>query len=64
MQIAVLTFDAFNEIDSFVAVHILNRLRSKGWKAFNTSPDEVITSMNGVVVRSARRLDFVSEAEW
>jgi hypothetical protein len=38
MQIAVLTFDGFNEIDSFVAAHILNRLRPKGWKAFITSP--------------------------
>jgi hypothetical protein len=38
MQVAVVTFDGFNEIDSFVAAHILNRLRPKGWKAFITSP--------------------------
>ena len=63
MQIAVLTFDGFNEIDSFVAVHILNRLRPKGWKAFITSPDAVVTSMNGVVVQAERRLEFVSEAD-
>ena len=30
MQIAVLTFDGFNEIDSFVVAHILNRLRRIG----------------------------------
>jgi hypothetical protein len=63
MQIAVLTFDGFNEIDSFVAAHILNRLRPKGWKAFITSPDAVVTSMNGVVVQAERRLEFVAEAD-
>jgi transcriptional regulator GlxA family with amidase domain len=61
MQIAVLTFDGFNEIDSFVATHILNRLRPKGWKAFITSP--VVTSMNGIVVQAERRLEFVAEAD-
>jgi transcriptional regulator GlxA family with amidase domain len=63
MQIAVLTFDGFNELDSFIAAHILNRLRPKGWKAFITSPEVVVTSMNGVVVHAERPLDFASEAD-
>jgi len=63
MQIAVITFDGFNEIDSFVAAHILNRLRPKGWKAFITSPDKVVTSMNGVVVYAERSLDFAASAD-
>ena len=63
MQIAVLTFDWFNEIDSFVAAHILNRLRPKGWKAFITSPDAVVTSMNGIAVQAERRLEFASAAD-
>jgi transcriptional regulator GlxA family with amidase domain len=63
MQVAVLTFDGFNEIDSFVAAHILNRLRPKGWKAFITSPGEVVTSMNGVVVHAERRLAFAANAD-
>jgi transcriptional regulator GlxA family with amidase domain len=63
MQIAVLTFDGFNEIDSFVAAHILNRLRPNGWRALITSPDEVITSMNGVVTHAERGLDFAAEAD-
>ena len=63
MQVAVVTFDGFNEIDSFVAAHILNRLRPKGWKAFITSPSKVMTSMNGVVVHAERRLDFAAEAD-
>ena len=28
---AVLTFDGFNELDSFIAAAILNRLRAQGW---------------------------------
>jgi putative intracellular protease/amidase len=63
MQIAVLTFDGFNEIDSFVVAHILNRLRIKGWRAFITSPAQAVTSMNGVVVKAERPLDFVSDAD-
>jgi len=63
MQIAVLTFDGFNEVDSFVAAHILNRLRPKGWKACITAPADVVTSMNGVTVHAERRLDFVAQAQ-
>lgn len=51
MQIAVLTFDGFNELDSFVAAAILNRMKSQGWKAHITAPTDEVTSMNGVVVR-------------
>ena len=63
MQIAVLTFDGFNEIDSFVAAHILNRLRPQGWRALITSPDAVITSANGVMVHAERPLEFAGEAD-
>lgn len=63
MQIAVLTFDGFNELDSFVAAAILNRLRAKGWAAHITCPTEEVTSMNGVTVRRQRPLDFAAEAD-
>ena len=36
MQIAIFTFDGFNEIDSFVACSILNLMR--GWKACIVAP--------------------------
>jgi hypothetical protein len=38
VQIAVLTFDGFNELDSFVAAAILNRMKAKGWAAHITCP--------------------------
>ena len=63
MHIAVLTFDGFNEIDSFVAFSILNRMKAKGWRAHITSPTEQVTSMNGVVVQRQKPLDFAAEAD-
>lgn len=63
MQIAILTFDGFNELDSFIAAGILNRMKPKGWKAYITSPTREVTSMNGVTISSERRLDFVTDAD-
>lgn len=63
MQIAVLTFDGFNELDSFVAAAILNRLRAQGWAAHITSPTPRVTSMNGVTVDRQKPLDFAAEAD-
>jgi transcriptional regulator GlxA family with amidase domain len=63
MQIAILTFDGYNELDSFIALGILNRMKSKGWKANITSPTELVTSMNGVTVERQRPLEFASEAD-
>lgn len=63
MQIAVLTFDGFNELDSFIAAAILNHLRPKGWKAFITAPSDTVTSMNGVTVQAERGLEFAVQAD-
>jgi len=63
MQIAVLTFDGFNELDSFVAAAIMNRLRAKGWKAHITAPTAEVTSMNGVIVQRQKPLEFAREAD-
>ena len=63
MQIAILTFEGFNELDSFIASGILNRMRSKGWKAYITCPDDEVTSMNGVTVKAEKPLEFASEAD-
>jgi transcriptional regulator GlxA family with amidase domain len=63
MQVAVLTFDGFNEIDSFVASAIINRLRPQGWMAHITSPSARVTSMNGVEVAAQRPLAFAAHAD-
>ena len=61
MQIAVLTFEGFNELDSFVAAAILNRMKAKGWAAHITCPTPEVTSMNGVTVRRQQPLEFAAE---
>ncbi len=63
MQIAVLTFDGYNELDSFIVAGILNRMRSKGWKAYITCPADTVTSMNGVAVQAEKPLEFASTAD-
>jgi transcriptional regulator GlxA family with amidase domain len=63
MRIAILTFDGFNEIDSFVALGLLNRLGAIGWKAEITSPTSHVTSMNGVTVQAQQPLEFANEAD-
>lgn len=63
MQIAVLTFDGFNELDSFIAAGILNRMKAKGWAAYITAPTESVTSMNGVTVERQRPLEFAAQAD-
>ncbi|MFL9983510.1 DJ-1/PfpI family protein [Paraburkholderia sediminicola] len=63
MKIAVLTFDAFNEIDSFVSAALLNRLSGRGWRAYITGATDQVTSRNGIVVEAQKPLDFVGEAD-
>ncbi|HEY3146173.1 MAG TPA: DJ-1/PfpI family protein [Dongiaceae bacterium] len=63
MQIAVLTFDGFNELDSFIGAAILNRVKRQGWKAHITSPSDHVTSMNGVTVQRQQPLEFAAEAD-
>lgn len=63
MQVAVVTFDGFNELDSFVASALINRCRKDGLEAFITTPTPVVTSMNGVEVTGQRPLEFLTEAD-
>ncbi|MEO7729667.1 MAG: DJ-1/PfpI family protein [Kofleriaceae bacterium] len=63
MRIAILTFDGFNEIDSFVALAILNRVKRPGWTAEITAPSASVTSMNGVRVERQQPLSFACEAD-
>jgi transcriptional regulator GlxA family with amidase domain len=63
MHIAILTFQGFNELDSIVALGILNRVRDKSWRVSLCCPDETVTSMNGVVVRAQSRLAEARDAD-
>ena len=63
MNIAILTFEGFNEIDSFVSHHILNRVDVKDWKVAITCPFETVSSTNGVRVHAQQPLEFANKAD-
>ena len=62
-QIAILTFDGFNELDSFIALGLLNRLRPQGFTAALCGPGGPVTSMNGVTVQLQHPLEWANEAD-
>jgi len=63
MRIAVLTFEGFNELDSFIVAAMLNRAKRAGCQAEITAPAPVVTSMNGVRVERQQPLGFAREAD-
>ena len=63
MNIAILTFEGFNELDSFIAAGILNRMKSAGWNIQITCPSDFVTSMNGVRIEAQQPLEFTSNAD-
>lgn len=63
MNIAILTFEGFNELDSFIAAGILNRMKSAGWNVQITCPSDYVTSMNGVKVQAQQALEFANTAD-
>jgi transcriptional regulator GlxA family with amidase domain len=62
-HIAILTFDGFNELDSIVALGILNRARRTRWRVSLASPTPTVTSMNGVTVQVQSTLADVCTAD-
>ncbi len=63
MHIAILTFDGYNELDSFIALGILNRVKKPGWRVSIASPTAQVRSMNGVVVQAQVDLHEASAAD-
>lgn len=51
MRAAIMTFDGYNELDSFVALALLNR--AAGWRAEIVSDKKRVVSMNGVGIDNA-----------
>lgn len=52
MHIAILTFDGYNELDSLIALGVLNRVRATDWRVSIAAPTERVRSMNGLVIES------------
>lgn len=56
MHIAILTFEGFNELDSLIALGILNRVKTPGWRVSIAGPSRWLRSMNGVVIEAPSTL--------
>jgi transcriptional regulator GlxA family with amidase domain len=63
MHIAILTFQGFNELDSLVALGVLNRIKTPGWRVSLCCPEPEVTSMNGVTLRAQSLLEDAQEAD-
>ena len=63
MHIAILTFQGFNELDSLVALGVLNRIKKPEWRVTLCCPEPTVTSMNGVVVHAQSRLEEAQSAD-
>jgi len=63
MHIAILTFEGFNELDSLIALGILNRIKQPGWRVSIASPTARVRSMNGVVLEAQASLADASAAD-
>jgi transcriptional regulator GlxA family with amidase domain len=63
MHIAILTFEGFNELDSMIALGILNRVKKPDWRVSIASPTARVRSMNGLVIEAQASLREASEAD-
>jgi transcriptional regulator GlxA family with amidase domain len=66
MRIAILTFDAFNDLDSLVAFGMLGRIALLGdadWQVRIASPTARVTSMNGLTIDAHEDLSAIGTAD-
>ena len=63
MHIAILTFEGFNELDSLIALGILNRVKRPGWRVSIASPTDKVRSMNGVMIEAQASLKDACDAD-
>jgi len=63
MHIAILTFDGFNELDSIIALGILNRIKKPDWRVSIASPSPKVRSMNGVTIEAHISIENVESAD-
>ncbi len=63
MQIAILTFDGFNELDSLIAFGVLHRIKKPDWRVSLCCPRTEVTSMNGVTMHAQSLLEDARTAD-
>lgn len=63
MLISILTFQGFNELDSLIALGILNRIKKPDWRVNICCPENSVTSMNGVTVLAQSQLEDIPKSD-
>ena len=63
VHIAILTFEGYNELDSLIALGVLNRVKGDGWRVTIATPAAKVTSMNGVVIEQMSTPEEACEAD-
>lgn len=63
MHIAILTFEGFNELDSLIALGILNRVKQPGWRVSIACPGSSARSMNDVVIEAQATISEACTAD-
>lgn len=63
MHIAILTFEGYNELDSLIALGVLNRIKTDDWRVTIATPGPRVTSMNGVVIEQMSTLEEACAAD-
>jgi transcriptional regulator GlxA family with amidase domain len=63
VHIAILTFEGYNELDSLIALGVLNRVKKPGWRVSIATPAPRVRSMNGVVIESMASLEEACAAD-
>ncbi|MFE9581287.1 DJ-1/PfpI family protein [Nocardia sp. NPDC006044] len=63
MHIAILTFEGYNELDSLIALGVLNRIKRPDWRVTIAGPTHRVRSMNGVVIESMATLEEACAAD-
>lgn len=63
MKIAIITLEAFNELDSFIASALLQRVDLPDWTVQICCPTDYVTSMNGLRIQAQQPLEYANEAD-
>jgi transcriptional regulator GlxA family with amidase domain len=63
VHIAILTFEGYNELDSLIALGVLNRIKKADWRVSIATPAPTVRSMNGVVIESMASLEDACAAD-
>jgi transcriptional regulator GlxA family with amidase domain len=63
VHVAILTFEGFNELDSLVALGILNRVKLPAWRVSLACPAPRVRSMNGLIIDAQATLADARSAD-